>query len=363
MELKYSKIVDRELKKTEMYLYGALGSDQGEVNGHYFAQELAWVGRNYDEITIRVNCEGGDVLHGLSIVSEMMASKAYIIVSVDGIAASMGAVLLPAADKVVMNDYARVMIHSPYYVDENGTSISKLTEKQKKGLKNVTDILSTLLEKRGIAPERVAELMKTDSWFDAEGALAEKLIDEVVVTGRKAELVALEPLKLVAKLVAENKEIDNPKNVKSMKRIALAFGLSEDATEDAILAKKTEAENAAITKVVDMLVAAGRELGTVTDENVEKVKRLAKADFDLAAEMYLKVVDKTIDDLDGDEPIEGKKQTLIKDLVNKGGKKTEPVVKKWEELSEAEAETLRSKDRPTYCKLFKAYYGIEPELD
>jgi len=359
MNLRFSKIVDRELKKTEMYLYGTLGSDAGEINGHWFAEEMSWLGRNYDEITIRVNCDGGEVLHGLSIVSEMMASKAYIIVSVDGIAASMGAVILAPADQVVMNDYAKVMIHSPYYIDENGEVVKKLSEKDKKGLNNLKDILSRLLQKRGITEARITELMKTDSWFSAEEALAEKLIDKVVTTGRKTELAALEPKKLVAKI---NETYVQPKKVKSMKKIAAKFGLAEDATEDQILAKLTEQESAESARMVDQLVKMGRELGTVTDENVEKVKRVAKADFDLACEMYLTkpVAHAGDDDDDDDEP---EKAVLIKDLVSKGGKAPVKVEKKWDELSEEEVESLRAKDQKTYAKLFKAHYGFEPTIE
>lgn len=361
MELKYSKIVNREQKKAEMYLYGTLGSMQGEINGHWFAEELSWLARNNDEITIRVNCDGGEVLHGLSVVSEMMASKAYIIVSVDGIAASMGAVLLAAADKVLMNDYAKVMIHSPYYVDENGDVIKNLSEKAKKGLNSLKEILSKLLEKRGITADRVAELMKTDSWFGADEALAEKLVDEVVTTGRKTELAAMEPVKLVAKIKSEF--IVEPNNEKSMKQIALAFGLKEDATEAEILVAKQNAESAGLTKMVDQLVKIGRELGTVTDDNVERVKRLAKAEFDLAAEMFLTKPVAKIEEEEEETEVAPKKETLLKDLVNKGGKKPEQADKKWEQLTEAEAETMREKDRPAYSRLFKAYYGFEPDFD
>lgn len=366
MELKFSKIVNRELKKVDMYLYGPIGSDEGEVNGHYFAQEMAWVGRNYDEITIRLNCEGGDVLHGLSIISEMMVSKAYIIVSVDGVAASMGAVLLVAADKVVMNDYARVMIHSPYYVDKDGAAFSKLSDKQKKGLNNIKEILCNLLGKRGISTDRITELMKTDSWFSAEEAKAEKLVDEIITTGRKSELVALEPLKLVAKLVEENKNV-KPKNL-SMKKIAARFGLAEDSSEEVILAKMAEKEKDEADKAVDQLVKMGRQLKTVDDKNEEKVRRLAKADFELASEMYLQVVDKTETEEEEETEEENhkpsKKQTLIKDALNKGGKSSSAKVeKKFEELTEAEIETMRVSDKAGYAKVFKAYYGIEPDLD
>jgi ATP-dependent Clp endopeptidase proteolytic subunit ClpP len=292
MELKFSKIVDREKKKVDMFIYGCLGEAAGEVNGHYFAQELNWVGRNYDEITVRINCEGGDVLHGLSIISEMMISPAYIIASVDGVAASMGAVLLAAADKVKMNDYAKVMIHSPYYVDENGDAIKNLTDKAKKGLNSIKEILNNLLAKRGITAERIAELMKTDSWFSADEALTEKLVDEIVSTGRKAELVAIEPMKLVAKLKQENNS-----NFTSMKKViaklnGLGLQLAEDANEDQVVAAMdqlpTGSSEKPAAKLVDQLIAVGKKTGAITEGetgNEAKFRKLADTDMELFVDM------------------------------------------------------------------------------
>lgn len=293
MDLKYSKIVDREKKKIEMFVYGALGDAGGEVNGHLFAQELNWAGRNYDEITMRINCEGGDVLHGLSMISEMMVSPAYIIARVDGVAASMGAVLLVAADKVVINDYAKVMVHSPYYVDENGDVKKTLSDKAKKGLNSIKDILMNLLKKRGITDARVVELMKTDSWFSADEALTEKLVDEVIATGRKSELVALEPLKLVAKLKQEN----NDSIFISMKKVIAklnGFGLqlAEDANEDQVVAAMVGLQiggsEKPAQKLVNTLIAIGKKTGAVTEGetgNETKFRKLADTDMELFVDM------------------------------------------------------------------------------
>ena len=93
--------------------------------------------------------------------------------------------LLGGADTVEMNDYAKVMIHSPYYTDENGDEINKLSAKEKKGLDSIKSTLVTLLTKRGIAETRVNELMKTDSWFTADEAKAEGLVDKILTTGKK----------------------------------------------------------------------------------------------------------------------------------------------------------------------------------
>ncbi len=284
MELKFSKIVDRQKRSIEMLLYGVIGD---EVNGHDFAQELNWLGREYDEITIRVNSDGGSVSQGLSIVSEMMASPAYIIAKVDGIAASMAAVVLAAADKVVMNDYAKVMVHSPYYEDEDGKKATKLSAKDQKALKMLKATLSQLLSKRGIDRDTINGMMRTDSWFDAENALASKLVDEIAATGRKKELASLEPLKLVAKLQNEHKSFNNNSN---MKKVIAKLGLAGDATEDMVVAaidklSDKPADGSLNEKLVDKLIVVGKQTGIVTDKNEKAMRALAKVDTEAFCDM------------------------------------------------------------------------------
>jgi ATP-dependent Clp endopeptidase proteolytic subunit ClpP len=291
MELKYSKILNRERRIVEMMLYGELGDDsaKGEINGHYFARELNWLAKEYDEIKIRINSNGGSVTHGLSIVSEMMASTAFIHVHIDGIAASMAAVLLPAADRVTMNDYAKIMIHSPYYVDENGEAVKNLSAKDKKSLAMLKDTLKTLLSKRGMNEDTINTTMRTDTWFTADEAQTGNLVDEVVVTGKKRELAALEPLKLVAKINSEH-------NFKNMKKViaklnTIGVQLAEDATEDQVVVAldslpKGEAKPA--EKLVNQLIAVGKKTGVITDGdggNEAKFRKLAETDLDLFVDM------------------------------------------------------------------------------
>lgn len=295
MDLIFSKIVNRERRAVEMLFYGDLSdrSEPDQINGHQFARELNYLAREYDEIKIRVNSNGGDVDHGLSIVSEMMASPAFIIVQVDGIAASMAAVLLSAADKVTMNDYAKVMIHSPYYVDENGELIKNLSAKFQKSLNSIKGTLKTLLGKRGIDEGTVNIMMRTDTWFTAEEALEAKLIDEIITTGRK-KLAALEPMRLVAQI--NNEHINS--NFKSMKKVIAklnGFGLSisDDANEDQVVAALEGFEKPATVekpseRLVNQLVALGVKTGVVTegdDGNEAKFRKLAAADMELFVDL------------------------------------------------------------------------------
>ncbi|PTN08048.1 ATP-dependent protease ClpP protease subunit [Mangrovibacterium marinum] len=358
MEQRYSKIVNREKKQVEILLYGILGDnwEDGEIDGNYFARELNWLGREYDEITIRINSWGGNLDMGLSIVSEIRASKAFIITKVDGVAASMSGIIAVAGDRSEMNDYARLMLHLAYYIDGDGNKISDLNPRDQKALDQMNGILTDILARKGKSKDEIAAILDAETWYDADEAVAEGFIDQKIDTSNK-KLAALDPRKLVAAVMDDFK----PTNTKrSMERIAAKFGLSKDATEEQVLAKIQEEETASATKMVDQLIVVAKSIGTVSDElkNEEKARRVAKADAELFADLYLKV--------EKPEAGEGGKAKMIKDLVKTGdaGKhETKIVDKKFDELSEKELDDLRDKDRKTYVAKFKAHYGFEPEIE
>lgn len=289
-DCRYLKIVSRDKRSVEMLLYGVIGED---VNGHLFAQELNYLGREYDEIKIRINSEGGSVVQGLSIASEMMNSNAFIIAHVDGVAASMAAALLPAADRVTMNDYAKVMVHSPYYIDEDGQAVKNLSAKDKKGITALKNTLISLLKKRGIADDAVNAMMRTDSWYNADEAVTAKLVDEVITTGKKQTLAAVEPKRLVALVMTEISNQNSDK--KSMKKVIaslnlLGASLDENATEDQVTAAINKvikpAEPAKVPdKLIDKLLAVGKLAGTVTDKNEAAFRTLAATNMDLFVDM------------------------------------------------------------------------------
>jgi len=376
MEHRYSKIVNREKRTAEMLLYGIIGE---KIDGDYFAQELNWLGREFDEINIRINSMGGDMEQGLSIVSEMRASRAFIITTVEGVAASMAGVIAMVGDERRMNDYARIMLHLAYYVDNKGNKIDgeKLSKKDKKALDQMNGILTDILKRTGKDEEAITKILKDETWYTAETAKAEGFMSQIMDTTKK-QLAAMEPLKLVAKMM-ENENFNHLNNEKPMKRIAAKFGLKEDATEDQILEKIREADAKSADELVEKFLVIGKALGTVTegkDGNEEKVKRLAKADIELAAEMYLAVKDEGDDDDEGGEKAEAKakgkkaeaksneKNITIAELVKamKGeGATLKP--EKFEDLTAEQVEELREKDRKKYVALYKARYGFEPEIE
>lgn len=281
MELKHSKIVNKELKHVRMSLYGELGDGANEVNGHYWAHEFSYVDRNHDAVDVHLNGFGGSIVHGLSVVANILGATSKVETINVGVAASMLGIIALMGDNPKMNDYAKLMLHSPYYEDENGEKIKTLSAKDRKALSVLKDILVRLLMKRGKSEEEINKILKTDTWYSAEEALAEGFIDEIIVTGRKKELAALDAKQLVAKLSDEYK----PKNEVKMKTVIAKLGLPVDSDEKTVLeaVNKLVADGQATdnSKVIDSLMNTGKKLGKVTDKNEAGMRKLAETDLDL----------------------------------------------------------------------------------
>ena len=156
-----------------MLLYGIIGE---KIDGDYFAQELNWLGREYDEITIRINSFGGDFNQGLSIVSEIRASKAFIITVVEGVAASMAGVIALAGDERRMNDYARIMLHLAYFVDDKGNKVTSLSKKDQKAIGQMNGIMTDILARIGKDTDSIKAILEAETWYDAATSQKEGLV-------------------------------------------------------------------------------------------------------------------------------------------------------------------------------------------
>lgn len=273
----YISNVDKQKKEVTLRLFGMIGRD---VDGNMFARELATADEDADVINLHINCMGGDVVQGYSILSVMLNTKAHINVYVVGVAASMGAVIAVCGDKVYMYDYAKMMIHDPYF---SGLDSSKLTPKEKKSLDSITDSLRVILSRRGKDKDQIAKLMKDETWFSAEEAKTSKLCDDVVSTRHSNQYSGLSVTDLMSRVSAEFSP-NNNNNMMDFKAISKALGMAENATEqqivDRINADKAK-ETARLKAVTDEYLERGVKAGLVTEKNKVKMVALANSDFDL----------------------------------------------------------------------------------
>ena len=111
----------------------------------------------------------------------------------------MAAVIAVAADRVCMMDYAKLMIHNPYFADTDSQTMSA---KQRKMLARLTDMLRQVLVRRGMDEATMSKLMREETWFSAEEAKGAGLCDEITSSAR-SEYMGLSPMQLVDAVDAE----------------------------------------------------------------------------------------------------------------------------------------------------------------
>lgn len=126
-------------------------------------------------IRVLINCEGGSVLHGMSVYSTIQNSRIPTECVIEGIAASMGSIIWAAADKSLMRDYSILMIHNPFNPEEAGKEPSDLVSA-------FTKQVETVYRKRfGLKAEHVRTIMngeadKDGTFFDALSAVKNGII-------------------------------------------------------------------------------------------------------------------------------------------------------------------------------------------
>lgn len=305
---KYVDILNEAKKEATMRLYGEIGR---QIDADLFAQELAALDDMADTVHLHINSPGGDVVSGLSVVSAMRSMKAFIHVHVDGIAASMAAVIAIAGDKISMQDYAKMMIHNPYPSDDS----VEMNDKTRKALGSLTDTLATILSRRGCDKDKIGSLMAAETWFTADEAKTAGLIDEIVTTPRKDEFKNLTTTELLTRVANEYKPVNNNKDM-DLTKIAAKLGLPATATEQQIL-DAIQTRETALTEqrnaLVNHYLALGEKNGTVTDKNKERMKKLASADFGLFAEMVTDVPEEDKDQEDAAD-------TFVKPTIQANGR-------------------------------------------
>lgn len=345
-------MVNRSEKEYTFGIYGGIGKD---VNGHYLAHELNYASEQVDIMNVRINSEGGSIMHGLSIFSALRNSTATVNVFIDGVAASMAGVIAMAGDNISMVDYGRLMIHDPSFNDK-----SKLSDKEIRALENIRSMLVSIFEKRAGKDEAwLDKIMSDETWFTAKEAKKEGFINNIVKTGKKNSYDSLSVAELLNKVSIENQNTD----MEDFKKIAVKIGLPETATLEEVIAKLEEMEKESKPadpstpeeKLIASFIKMGEAKGVITDKNKEKFEKLAKADMELAISI--------LDEEKPQVPQNGKEDLRISDLIKElkagvGSKANSEKDYDWYQKNAPEELLAMKNEKPEeFKKLFEAEYG------
>lgn len=151
----------------------------------YIKNFLAQAGKK--PVTIRVSSLGGEVDHALSI-HDQLADYGEVTIHLSGFNASSATLITLGAKRIIMNSNSFYLIHKALnWVDAwgnmNEDDIDALIlslEKEKKELEKITLVLAKMYaRKTGKPTTEILDLMKQETWLNADEALDLGFIDEI----------------------------------------------------------------------------------------------------------------------------------------------------------------------------------------
>ena len=165
----------------EVFLYNDIGPAwAGMFDSEMMKFALTKLGKG--DVNLRVNSYGGSVDEALAMIEVLGRHDGGIKVSVDSIAAS-AASLFPVVFPSTAAKHARIMIHNPW-----GIALGNASEMRRVAsvLDLYRDSLVTIyMQGMKKNEEEIKSLMDAETWYSAEGALAEGLVDEVTEPATK----------------------------------------------------------------------------------------------------------------------------------------------------------------------------------
>lgn len=227
-------------------LYGYIGPCEGEVDCAAVVSEIKSLSASYKNIDVRINSMGGEVYAGLAIFNALRESEANINIYVDGVAASMAAVIALCGRPLHMSRYSRLMLHSvsggvhgsAEYIRAYADQIDALTS-------TLVDIVS---ERSGLPVEEVRSRWfdGADHWLSSQEALDLKLADDIYdmqdgaspVEGASAEAIYEFTNRL-------NSQPQKDINMAIMAELRKMSSFKDAATEEQALAAVARLENEA----------------------------------------------------------------------------------------------------------------------
>ncbi|MHA7661850.1 head maturation protease, ClpP-related [Mycolicibacterium sp. HS_4_1] len=149
----------------------------------YGAVTAAWVADQLEKLSaaahidIRINSTGGSVFDGVAIHNAIARHPAKTTVHIDGLAGSAASFIAMAGDEIVINRYAKMMIH-----DASGISVGNAADMG--AAMAMLDQLSHTIaqmyaDRAGGTPEQWRRAMLAETWYSADAAVKAGLADRV----------------------------------------------------------------------------------------------------------------------------------------------------------------------------------------
>ena len=216
--MNYFRNSSEQENTVDLLIYGDIG---WEITAKDVAKEVAELPENTELIRARVNTAGGGVIEGLGIYSILRNSKYEVHTYNDGVAASMGGVILMAGDERYAADYSKMLIHP----------VSGGDERSKRAMQDsLADILSN---RSGLKRKEIDEMMSDETWLNAKESKKKGFIHNVVKSESNYELNSSLVDQMVNSIGRQNNTGINT-NTNKMENIKNTLKLDSKVSEDVV---------------------------------------------------------------------------------------------------------------------------------
>lgn len=159
----------------DLMLYGDIGA--WGISANQFARDLKALG-DVSQINLHVHSPGGDVFEGMAMYNLLKNHPARVEGTVDGLAASMGSVILMASDVIRIPENAMIMVHKPWGIQggdaEEMRRYADLLDKVEDSL------VAAYTNKTGKSADEVKALLAAETWMTGAEAVELGFADELV---------------------------------------------------------------------------------------------------------------------------------------------------------------------------------------
>ncbi len=170
---------------TALYIYDTIGGWDGVLAKDVVGALAGATG----DLVVHINSGGGDIFEGVAIHNAIKNFAGDVTARIDGVAASAASFVAMAADTIIIEPNASMMVHDGWALCVGNAADMRETADL---LDMVSDQIAEMYAKRsGDTAEQWREKMATDTWFNAQEAVAAGLADEVageVTAGNKLDL-------------------------------------------------------------------------------------------------------------------------------------------------------------------------------
>lgn len=282
--------VSKTNNRAVLTVYGAIGDR--DFSGDSISKHIGELEELYDSIDMHIHTCGGSVFEGNVICNIIKNSKAEIDIYIDGLAASMGAIILTAARRVYIAENGFIMIHRP---SSSGNGNAEDMEQYARLLRAMEDdFCRVLCVKTGEADAKIRKLLSGgDHWFTAREAKNIGLVDGITsciakdikqLDGQSAKALTTESL-----FMKFSASLQKYQNMDFKSELIKVLKLQNNASELEIINAISGLMKTPV--VMDQTINRALSLKIITEASVNDLRQWGKASPDSLSN-YLATLEK-----------------------------------------------------------------------